>query len=176
MLPLRYIFMLSMILFINKSNADNDLIGGDMQFHGTVISRPCDIVTESQDQLVELKTISVKHLYRNLHSLAEPFSIKLINCKTAVFKDVNIMFSGVEDSELPGHFAITGEATGIGLALFDASGEMINLGSSVKSSLYEGNNQLDFSAWIKGHPKAIEERSITEGDFIAIANFTLSYL
>lgn len=164
------------ILIVSNSYAEIELLGGDMEFHGTVVSRPCDIATESEDQVVEMRTVVVKMLYRNQHSTPEPFSIKLLNCKTDVFKTVDVIFTGTEDAELPGHLAISGEAAGAGIALFDPSGAAIDLGTPITRSLNEGNNQLNFSAWLVGQPKALEEKDITVGQFTAIANFTLSYL
>lgn len=168
--------ILALLFMVSNSHAEIESLGGDMQFHGTVVSRPCDIATESEDQVVEMRTVLVKMLYRNQHSTPESFSIKLLNCKTDVFKTVDIIFSGTEDQELPGHLAISGEAAGAGIALFDSSGAAIDLGTPVTRSLNEGNNQLDFTAWLVGQPKALENKDISVGKFTAIANFTLSYL
>ncbi|MBX9334737.1 type 1 fimbrial protein, partial [Serratia marcescens] len=84
------------------ATANTELIGAPVQFHGTVVSRPCNIEPQSADQLVEMGTVIVKTLYRYGHTTPVPFSIKLTDCKTTVFKSVSVTFSGTEDGELPG--------------------------------------------------------------------------
>ncbi|WP_426506765.1 fimbrial protein [Serratia proteamaculans] len=92
--------------------ADTELVGSPLQFHGTVVSRPCNIEPQSADQVVEMDTVIVKTLYRYGHSNPVPFNIKLTDCKTSVFKSVNVTFSGTEDSELPGKLAINNGSNG----------------------------------------------------------------
>ena len=62
--------------------ADTELVGSPLQFHGTVVSRPCNIEPQSADQVVEMDTVIVKTLYRYGHSNPVPFNIKLTDCKT----------------------------------------------------------------------------------------------
>ena len=42
------------------ATANTELIGAPVQFHGTVVSRPCNIEPQSADQLVEMGTVIVK--------------------------------------------------------------------------------------------------------------------
>ena len=49
------------------ATANTELIGAPVQFHGTVVSRPCNIEPQSADQLVEMGTVIVKTLYRYGH-------------------------------------------------------------------------------------------------------------
>ncbi|HFJ8955442.1 TPA: fimbrial protein [Serratia liquefaciens] len=156
--------------------ADTELVGSPLQFHGTVVSRPCNIEPQSADQVVEMDTVIVKTLYRYGHSNPVPFNIKLTDCKTAVFKTVNITFSGNEDSELPGKLAINNGANGAAIALFDSKGADIDLNQATSAvTLQDGANILNFTAYVQGHPSAIQNKSITEGEFSSVANFVLAY-
>ncbi len=156
--------------------ANTELIGAPVQFHGTVVSRPCNIEPQSADQLVEMGTVIVKTLYRYGHTTPVPFSIKLTDCKTTVFKSVSVTFSGTEDGELPGKLAINNGANGAAIALFDHQGADIDLNKATSAvALQNGPNSLNFTAYVQGQPSAIQNQSITEGEFTSVANFVLAY-
>lgn len=156
--------------------ANTELIGAPVQFHGTVVSRPCNIEPQSADQLVEMGTVIVKTLYRYGHTTPVPFSIKLTDCKTTVFKSVSVTFSGAEDGELPGKLAINNGANGAAIALFDHQGADIDLNKATSAvALQNGPNSLNFTAYVQGRPSAIQNQSITEGEFTSVANFVLAY-
>ncbi|WP_261432493.1 fimbrial protein [Serratia quinivorans] len=148
----------------------------EIDFFGTVVSRPCNIEPQSADQVVEMDTVIVKTLYRYGHSNPVPFNIKLTDCKTAVFKTVTVTFSGTEDSELPGKLAINNGTNGAAIALFDSKGADIDLNQTSSAvALQEGDNILNFTAHVQGHPSAIQNKTITEGEFSSVANFVLAY-
>ncbi|MGA3685319.1 fimbrial protein [Serratia bockelmannii] len=156
--------------------ANTELIGAPVQFHGTVVSRPCNIEPQSADQLVEMGTVIVKTLYRYGHTTPVPFSIKLTDCKTTVFKSVSVTFSGTEDGELPGKLAINNGANGAAIALFDGAGKAIDLGTPADAvTLQDGPNALRFSAYVQARPSAIKDKTLTEGEFTSVANFVLAY-
>ncbi|MGQ8708676.1 fimbrial protein [Serratia sp. TSA_198.1] len=156
--------------------ADTELVGSPLQFHGTVVSRPCNIEPQSADQVVEMDTVIVKTLYRYGHSNPVPFNIKLTDCKTAVFKSVNVTFSGTEDRELPGKLAINNGTNGAAIALFDSKGADIALNQATSAvALQDGATVLNFTAYVQGQPRAIQNKTITEGEFSSVANFVLAY-
>ncbi|CAI1949796.1 fimbrial protein [Serratia entomophila] len=158
------------------ATADTELIGSPLQFHGTVVSRPCNIEPQSADQLVEMGTVIVKTLYRYGHTVPVPFNIKLTDCKTSVFKSVNVTFSGTEDPELPGKLAINNGDNGAAIALFDHQGAELDLNrASSAVALQNGPNVLNFTAYVQGHPSAIQNKTIIEGEFSSVANFVLAY-
>lgn len=136
----------------------------------------CNIEPQSADQLVEMGTVIVKTLYRYGHTTPVPFSIKLTDCKTTVFKSVSVTFSGAEDGELPGKLAINNGANGAAIALFDHQGADISLNKATSAvALQNGPNNLNFTAYVQGRPSAIQNQSITEGEFTSVANFVLAY-
>lgn len=177
-MPFRPLILLyiSSFLVTSVSHANTELIGAGIEFHGRVISHPCNIEPQSADQIVDMKTVYTKTLYRYEHTDPTLFNIKLIECKEAVFNTVTVTFTGIEDSELPGKLAINNGANGAAIALFDSKGAAINLNHAADAiTLQTGANTLSFSAYVQGHPSAIKNRTITEGEFSAIANFMLTY-
>lgn len=148
----------------------------EIEFRGTVVARACNIAPESVDQSVDMDTVLVKTLYRYGHDRTWPFYINLTDCKTNIYKTATVTFTGIEDSELTGKLAVNNGANGVAIALFDEQGAAINLGTPTNAStLSNGNNTLKFSAYVQGRPSAIQNRSITEGQFSSIANFVISY-
>lgn len=148
----------------------------EIDFFGTVVNRPCNIEPQSADQVVEMDTVIVKTLYRYGHSNPVPFSIKLTDCKTAVYQSVNVTFSGTEDPELPGKLAINNGTNGAAIALFDGKGTDIDLNQATSAvALQDGATVLNFTAYVQGHPSAIQNKTITEGEFSSVANFVLAY-
>lgn len=146
----------------------------EIDFFGTVVNRPCNIEPQSADQVVEMDSVIVKTLYRNGHSNPVPFSIKLTDCKTAVYQSVT--FSGTEDHELPGKLAINNGTNGAAIALFDHKGADIDLNQATSAvALQGGTTILNFTAYVQGHPSAIQNKTITEGEFSSVANFVLAY-
>lgn len=165
-------------LFGTFSLADTTITIPDpeIEFRGTVVTRACNIAPESVDQSVDMDTVLVKTLYRDGHDRAWPFYINLTDCKTNIYKTATVTFTGTEDSELTGKLAVNNGANGVAIALFNEQGDAINLGSPTSAStLSNGNNMLKFSAYVQGRPSAIQNRSITEGQFSSIANFVISY-
>ncbi|MBQ0955014.1 fimbrial protein [Serratia symbiotica] len=159
-----------------SATADTELYGAQLQFHGTVVSRPCHIEPQSADQLLDMGTAIVTTLYRYGHTAPVPFTIKLMDCKNTVFKSVNIIFSGIEDPELPGKLAINNGVQGAAIALFDHQGTGIDLNQASSTvRLQEGHNVLNFAAYVQGQPSAIKNKTITEGEFNSVANFVLAY-
>ncbi|MFC0229486.1 fimbrial protein [Serratia aquatilis] len=163
--------------FCNLAIAQTEIIVPDpeIQFRGTVVARACNIAPESLDQSVDMDTIIVKAMYRN-QIRRWPFYINLTDCKTNIFKTATVTFTGTEDSELTGKLAINNGANGVAIAIADDKNVDIDLGTpSSATTLSNGDNTLKFNAYVLGRPSAIQNRSITEGQFSSIANFVVSY-
>ncbi|MBH3072927.1 type 1 fimbrial protein [Serratia marcescens] len=159
-------------LFSSAVAAENK----EIDFFGSVVSRPCNIDPQSLHQTVEMDTVLIKTLYRYGHTNPVSFSIRLTDCKTAVFKSVTATFTGTEDAELPGKLAINNGANGAAIALFDGAGKAIDLGTPADAvTLQDGPNALRFSAYVQARPSAIKDKTLTEGAFSSVANFVLAY-
>ncbi len=67
-------------------------------------------------------------------------------------------------------------ANGAAIALFDHQGADIDLNKATSAvALQNGPNSLNFTAYVQGQPSAIQNQSITEGEFTSVANFVLAY-
>lgn len=164
--------------FCNLAIADTEIIVSDpeIQFRGTVVARACNIAPESADQSVDMGSVIVKTVYRFGKDRTWPFYINLTDCKTNVYKTVSVTFTGTEDSELTGKLAINNGANGVAIAITDDKNVVIDLGTpSSATTLSNGDNTLKFNAYVLGRPSAIQNRSITEGQFSSVANFVVSY-
>ncbi|QNQ55437.1 fimbrial protein [Serratia liquefaciens] len=147
---------------------------GKVTFAGSIIDAPCSISPEAADQTVELGQISKVALVGEGKSTPRKFSIDLENCSFAE-KDaknkVSATFTGMAAEN--GRLAIGGTASGASIAILDAAGKAIKLGQQTTAqTLQNGNASLNFTAYLQGDG---DKATITEGDFQAVADFTLAY-
>jgi type 1 fimbria pilin len=148
---------------------------GKVTFTGSIIDAPCSISPETIDQTIELGQISKVALKDSGKSTPRNFSIDLENCEVGD-KDnnkVTVTFTGMESVAANGLLGITGTAKGASVAITDGSGKTIELGKATKAQqLQNGNNTLNFSAYMQGDGASA---AVTEGEFQAVADFTLAY-
>lgn len=158
----------------------SELIGGDMKFHGTVVALPCSIAPGSETIGVDFKQTSIKDIYSNQKTRTTPFTVHLENCSTGVFNSVSVTLSGIEDTALPNHLAITsggqGNASGVGIGLEETDGTAIKLNEATTPQKINANNMdLTYNAYLQGEPDAINQQTISYGTFSATATFTINY-
>lgn len=163
---------LGMASFANAADQGH----GKVTFTGSIIDAPCSIAPESIDQTVELGQISNAALKDSGQSTPKNFDIKLENCSfgtQAAKNKVQVTFTGMESASGNGLLGITGNAKGASVAITQADGKVIKLGKPTKEqALQDGNNTLSFAAYMQGDGASA---AITEGDFQAVADFTLAY-
>lgn len=152
---------------------------GKVTFTGAIIDAPCSISPDSIDQTVSLGQVSNVALKNSGKSTPRNFFINLENCDfgTPASKNkVAVTFTGMESKADNGLLGITGTAKGASIAITDGTGEVIKLGKATKATkqqyLQNGNNTLSFAAYLQGDGASA---AITEGDFQAVADFTLAY-
>ncbi|CAI0993411.1 Fimbria A protein precursor [Serratia fonticola] len=149
---------------------------GKVTFTGSIIDAPCSIAPESVDQTVDLGQISNAALKDSGQSTPKNFDIKLEDCSfgtPAAKNKVKVTFTGMESASGNGLLGITGNAKGASVAITQADGSVIKLGTPTKEQvLQDGNNTLNFAAYMQGDGASA---AITEGDFQAVADFTLAY-
>lgn len=149
---------------------------GHVKFSGTIIDAPCSIKPEAVNQTVEMGQISNAALQNGGQSTPRSFSIGLENCTFGTEESKNkarVTFTGMESAAKNGLLGITGAAKGASIAITDGSGAVIELGKpTAEQVLQASNNTLSFAAYMQGDG---ESATITEGDFQAVANFTLAY-
>ena len=150
---------------------------GKVTFTGAVVDAPCSIHPDSVDQTIKLGQISNAALKGGGTSTPRNFDIKLENCSfgtPATKNKVAVTFTGMESDAVAGLLGATGTAKGVAVAITDGSGKVVKLGEPTKGQkLQAGNNTLSFAAYVQGTSN--DKVAITEGDFQAVADFTLAY-
>ena len=89
------------------AHAIGELIGGDLNFKGTVVAQGCSIVPSSKNIAVDFGQISTRSLYAEGKSQPKAFVIELKDCSTDVFNSVTVTFSGTENANMSDRLAIT---------------------------------------------------------------------
>ena len=172
---------LALLLFLLPSLAlaahwQTLLPGGNMRFQGLVIAESCRVAVGDQQMTVKMGQISSNRL----HAAGEDtqpvaFDIHLQDCSLAVSQRVGIAFRGVADGKNPDVLSVgegPGVATGIGIALFSDTGNLIalNTPSVYQIPLHPGPTSLHFVAKYRA-----TGNQVTGGKVNAQAWFSLSY-
>lgn len=165
--------MLLLVLGAASAWAVND----NLHFSGTLTTEPCTLDPDSVNINVDFGTVMDKYLYINMRTHSKPFDIRLEGCDTTVGKSVTVTFSGTADSELKDLLAVSnGAASGIAIGLEQANGTALPINqATLASHLITGNNVLAFRGYVQVKPSAMQNQSLTRGDFNAMATFTLAY-
>ncbi|MGL1812368.1 UNVERIFIED_CONTAM: fimbrial protein [Serratia marcescens] len=182
-MKLNNIMMAAVVAFGMSSSAfAADQGHGKVTFSGSIIDAPCSISPEAVDQTVELGQISKVALLNGGKSTPRNFAIDLENCTFANDQatgnpqknKVTLTFTGMESKANNGLLGITGTAQGASVAITDGSGQVIKLGKATKEQeLQNGSNSLNFAAYLQGD--VASGAVLTEGEFQAVADFTLAY-
>lgn len=149
---------------------------GTVKFTGSIIDAPCSIAPgENGEQVVDLGEVSKKLMENGGTSTPKNFEIKLEQCDISDGKsNVTATFTGAASSLNGDLLGITGTAKGASIAITDGSGQLIKLGSpSPAQKLQNGNNTLEFSAYLQGSTTSGTE--VVPGSFTSVADFTLAY-
>lgn len=167
----------AMALVSFGANAATTQGQGKITFKGSVIDAPCGIAPESADQAIDFGQISKAHLNKDGISKKQNVDIKLVNCEfgtatadTPLKNTVKVSFSGVNTGS---------DFTSIGLSTTNAvikmsgqDGKLVKFDGTPSdgSKLQSGDNTLRYQAWVQKGAAAV-----TEGEFSAVANFSLAY-
>lgn len=162
------------------AQAIGELIGGDLNFKGTVMAHGCSIVPSSKNITVDFSQISTHTLYMEGKSQPKAFVIELKDCSTAVFDSVTVTFSGTENANMSDRLAITPlaphSASGIGIGFEESNGTAILLNTPTTAvAISDATMQLNFKAFVEGEPDALSNKTLQTGAFQATANYTLNY-
>lgn len=178
-MKLNKIMMVAVVAFGMSSLAHaalKDQGHGKVTFTGSIIDAPCSITPESIDQTIKLGQISKVALKDGGKSTPRTFSVDLENCEVdekANNNKVALTFTGIESAANKGLLGITGTAGGASVAITDGDGQVIKLGTATKPRLIQnGKNTLLFAAYLQGDAGTAV---VQEGEFQAVADFTLAY-
>lgn len=155
------------------SAAVTDAGHGKITFTGSIIDAPCSIAPGDDEQTVKLGQVSNLALANGGTSIPATFKIRLTQCDTTTLKGVSATFSGVASAANTDLLGITGTAKGASIAITDATGTLIPLGTaSASQTLLNGENTLGFGAYLQGDGASA---TVVPGSFQSVADFTLSY-
>lgn len=172
--------MKKLILFALVSGAMStsamavDMGHGKINFTGNIISSPCSIDPESDEQTVELGKITDTTLLGGGKSSPQTFDVALTNCNSATLsKGVQLTFTGSPaDFDTSNQtLGIVGTASGAGVQITNGAGQVVKLGeASPFQMIQDGKNTLRFAAYVIG-----DGDNVKVGEFSSVANFTLNY-
>ncbi|EIT7186889.1 MAG: type 1 fimbrial protein [Serratia marcescens] len=150
---------------------------GTVTFTGSIVDAPCSISPETIDQTVNLGQVSNVALKDGGKSTPKNFKIELENCTVTTGKTVQVTFTGAKAQESNKNLlAITGSASGAGIAMTDTSGALVELGKAGTAQILQnGKNTLQFAAYMQGLSGGETAATVVPGDFTAITDFTLAY-
>ncbi|TQI77978.1 major type 1 subunit fimbrin (pilin) [Serratia fonticola] len=142
---------------------------GTVEFTGKITDTACTIATPKV--LVPFGTVASSS-FAKVGDMAssKSFQIKLDDCPAST---ATVRFDAVQDGTNPDLFSIGNgsSAAGVGINLFDADNNVIRPNNdSGNYTLIAGSNTLDFVAKLKS-----TEASVTVGDILASADFTIVY-
>lgn len=173
--PFFYAALAALTLYQNAYGIES----ANVQFSGTMVAQPCTLPDEKSIIDVDFGTVINKNLYYNGRSNLTPINLVLEDCDLSMDQStVSISFNALPSTKLPGLIAIdpTSEASGVAIGLETDDGQLLPINKkSPKQTLKSGNNTIALKAYIQGEPEAVEKKSITLGEFTAIATFTLTY-
>ncbi|WP_235778038.1 fimbrial protein [Pectobacterium wasabiae] len=150
------------------------LSNSEVTFHVSVVNAACNVSTESKAIVVNMSEVSERYLKANSYGNWHDFTINLTDCNLDTYQNVTVHFSGKEEPLLPKRLALDtpSGAKGIAIGIYHAN-QLIGINSNTDGIvLQSGGNAIPFSARIE----KIRDDLIQSGDFVATANFTLSYL
>ncbi|MBU4684083.1 type 1 fimbrial protein [Cedecea davisae] len=166
--------VLSAIACTSAANAAGIGGSGKVNFSGSIVDAPCSMDPNTADQTVELGATSNLHLSNGSTSTPKPFKILLEGCSGETLGTVMTTFKGLQADEDDTLLRLSGSASGAAISINDDKGVQIKMGeASPAYNLVAGNNELNFSANLKGF--GTEEKPVVSGDFTATADFTLEY-
>lgn len=147
-------------------------------FTGNLVAVPCTLRPGDEAITLSMSDISTRELYDNNRTVGKRFRIHLQGCDTNIADSVITTFSGRENMELPGLLALDAGSAAAGIALGMETPANVYLPLNTPSdahTLSDGNNTLEFKAYVRGEPRALAEKSITAGVFTATSTFMLYY-
>lgn len=152
-------------------------VENNLHFSGNLLSKSCTLVVNGE-LLAEVRfpTVSNRDLMVAGQSGRVPVVFQLKDCKGPSGYEVRVTLTGTEDSEQPGFLALdtssSAEGVGIGMEKTDGTWVAINNTSGATFTLNDGNNNINFNAWLQ----AKSGRDVTNGDFTASLTATFEYI
>ncbi|ELV5027674.1 TPA: fimbrial protein [Vibrio cholerae] len=145
-----------------------------MTISAEVVGQPCSLRPGDEIIPVDFGNINNKDLLRDGRTPSRSFQLHLDECDPSIADSVSVTFSGVA-SEERALLALSADSQAKGIAIgLEQGGQVLPINQPSRAfTLAEGNNVLDFAAYVQLLPSA--QTGVTPGNFNATANFTLDY-
>ncbi|EFA4477194.1 fimbrial protein [Escherichia coli] len=152
-------------------------VDNNLHFYGNLLSKSCTLVVDGANLAeIHFPTVSNRDLIVAGQSVHLPVVFRLKDCKGPAGYNVKVTLSGTEDSGQPGFLAVddtsTAQGVGIGMETLDGKRVDINNTTGATFALTNGNNDINFRAWIQ----AKSGRDVTIGEFTASLTATFEYI
>ncbi|EPG8311122.1 fimbrial protein [Klebsiella aerogenes] len=173
---MRYLFLLS-FMYAGGAEAHTVILhGGQVHMTGSVIGGACAVSTDSENKNVLMGQVS-NNQFKGLGSWADPvsFELRLVNCDISLSQYVGMIFTGVSDGKDPLVFRAgegSAAAKGVGIGLFDSSGELIIPNTKARHLTLLNNGTVSVPLTAKYRATS---RIVSAGDASAVVYFSLYY-
>lgn len=150
----------------------------NLSFRGTLVTAPCTIRTGDDALELDFGDVVSRYLYMNTRTQGQEVTLHLEDCDTSVLTGVKIMFTGIENSQLPGLLALdTGSsAQGIAVGMETMGGTLLPLNvAGAETPLNADLTEISLKAYVQAEPGALSTSGILPGSFRATALFELEY-
>lgn len=147
-----------------------------VEMQGSIIDTPCAIGLADRNQSIAMPVIPVSQIMRDGQGPDHPFTIRLMNCVLPPLKSgqpavsrFSVTFDGATTND--NLFAVSGDATGVGLQIADAKGNPADPGQPVAAGkLQPGNSNLDYTLRLVSN-----RQTLRVGTYTATIRFKLDY-
>lgn len=151
----------------------------DITISGTLLAtRACYLDPGTSAIELNFDGIVNKELYANKRTRGKEFTIRLLNCDTALGHEAVLTFNGAE-STISGFLAPDDNdpASGLAIGLESRDGVQVPFNNPVSlMNIIDGDNHITLMSFIQVEPDAANAHSVRLGAFTASATFTISYL
>jgi type 1 fimbria pilin len=163
------------LLFFSFAQAETRATGnGEVKVYGTIIEQPCSVLNEEIN--IDFGIMTNKDLFRYNNEYRK-FNIEL-ECDLGINDAVSIQFNSANTSESNQllNLAASSEASGVGIKIQDALGEILTFGKPTTSiEVMNGINNLEFTAFVTRRADTLVLNDIGLGTFEASATFEIIY-
>lgn len=148
---------------------------GRVNMKGIIVDTACSIFIGSRDQTIDMEVISISEIIREGKGPNKPFTIKLGNCVLSRqgnnqpdWKQFQVTFDGNRDGFF---FGVDGEASGVGLQIKDAIGNVAIPGRPMpRGDISLGDFDLNYNLQLVAN-----KRKLKAGDYFSLVRFKLDY-
>lgn len=144
----------------------------EVEFHGSLIEAGCQIDAGSEAQEITFPALSPAWFSQHLRGEPQLFKVSLTKCNPESGATVFIKFENQPNPDFPDLFSITGEASGIAIALETVEGETLKNGEKrMLGAIAAEEQDFSFNAFVQ----RLTATGITPGNFTSLVNFLVEY-